>query len=119
MSPTTLVNAYLNAFYSGDFDSARAVVTDEFHFTGPFVEATNREAYFASAAGLAPIVRGHQLLHQWQDGNEVCSIYDVALETPVGRGKVTMSEWHTTADEKLIAGRVILDTAALRALLPR
>jgi hypothetical protein len=29
-----------------------------------------------------------------------------------------MSEWHTTAQDKLVSGRVILDTAAFRSLMP-
>jgi SnoaL-like domain len=118
MSAATLVNRYLTAFYSGDFPTARELVADDFHFKGPFVEASNKEAYFSSAARLAPLVKGHRLLRQWQEGNEVCSIYDVNLETSAGKGTVTMSEWHTTENNQLCSGRVILDTAALLALLP-
>lgn len=118
MSPSTVVNQYLDAFYAGKFPEAHALLADNYHFKGPFVEATNREAYFASAARLALMVKGHRLLRQWVDGDEVCSIYDVALETPAGTGSVTMSEWHRTAQGKLTSGRVILDTAAFRALMP-
>ena len=119
MFPAALVNQYLAAFYSGDFSTAREFVADDFHFDGPFVEATNKEMYFASAARLAPVVKGHKLLRQWEQGNEVCSIYDVDLETPAGKGTVTMSEWHTTGKNQLRSGRVILDTAVFRALMPR
>jgi hypothetical protein len=118
MSPATLVNRYLTAFYSGDFPAARELVADDFHFKGPFVEAPNKEAYFSSAARLASVVKGHKLLRQWQEGDEVCSIYDVNLETPAGKGTVTMSEWHTTENDQLRSGRLILDTAAFRALMP-
>ena len=118
MSPATLVNRYLTAFYSGDFSTARELVADGFHFKGPFVEASNKEAYFSSAARLAPVVKGPKLLRQWQEGSEVCSIYDVILETSAGKGTVTMSEWHTTQNGQLRSGRVILDTAAFRALMP-
>jgi hypothetical protein len=51
-------------------------------------------------------------------GNEVCSIYDVNLETPAGKGTVKMSAWHTTENDQSRSGRVILDTAAFRALMP-
>lgn len=117
-SAVTLVNEYLDAFYSGDFAKARELVSDDFHFKGPFAEATNKEAYFSSAAPLAAIAKGHRLLRQWADGDEVCSIHDVDLETPVGKGLVTMCEWHKAESGKLVFGRVILDTAAFRALAP-
>jgi hypothetical protein len=72
----------------------------------------------AAAAGLKPIVRGHRLLRQWADGDEICSWYDVDLQTPVKSGAVTMSEWHAVREGKLVSGRVVFDAAALRAFLP-
>jgi predicted SnoaL-like aldol condensation-catalyzing enzyme len=118
MSAAKLVNEYLQAFYSGDFGRAGALVSDDFHFKGPFVEVANKEAFFSSAARLAPIVKGHRLLRQWEDGDEVSSVYEVNLETPAGSGAVTMSEWHAVRHAKLISGRIIFDTAAFRALVP-
>lgn len=119
MSALKTVNEYLDAFYSGDFDRAKPLVVNDFHFKGPFVEATDKETFFKSAIPLGQITKGHLLLHQWADNDEVSSIFDVKLETPAGKGKVTMSEWHTVHDGKLVSGRVILDTAAFRALLPQ
>ena len=118
MSAVAVVNRYLKTFYSGDFAAARALVAETFQFKGPFVEAPNRDAYFNSAAPLAQVVRGHHLLHQWQDGDDVCSIYDVALRTAVGEGVVTMCEWDKVKGELLQSSRLILDTAAFRALMP-
>jgi len=112
-----LVNAYLQSFYSGNFGEAETVVSDDFHFKGPFVEAGTKEAFFLSAARLAPIVRGHKLLRQWADGDDVCSIFELRLETPVGAGSVEMSEWHTMRNGKLAAGRLLFDSSAFRALV--
>lgn len=136
-APAAVVNAYLDAFYTGDHDRAHPLVADDFAFSGPFLQVTGREAFFRSAAGLAPIVRGHQLRRQWVDhpdntdggahdgsgndtvtGAEVCSIYDVRLETPAGTGSVTMSEWHTVRAGRLATALVLFDPATLRALLP-
>lgn len=119
MSPTALVNRYLASFYSGDFATARELVASDFHFKGPFVEASDRDAYFASAARLAPVVKGHRLLRQWEEHDDVCSIYEVDLETPAGKGTVVMSEWHTVRDDRLRSARIVFDTGAFRALMPR
>lgn len=112
------VNEYLDAFYTGDVARAKALVADDFSFKGPFVEATNKQAFFESAARLAPIVRGHRLLRQWEDGDEVSSVYELELETSVGSGTVLMSEWHTVRNGRLAAGCVMFDSVAFRALLP-
>jgi SnoaL-like domain len=114
----TTVNDYLSAFYSGNFDRARAHVAEDFQFKGPFVEANGRDGFFASAARLAPIARGFELLHQWSDGHDVCSIFDLRLQTPLGSGSVTVCEWHQLRGALLARGRVILDTAVFRALVP-
>jgi hypothetical protein len=119
MSAAALVNEYLNAFYSGDFATARNFVADDYRFEGPFVQAVNKDEYFASAAGLAPVVKGHKLLQQWEHGAEVCSIYDVCIQTPAGEGAVTMSEWHTASSGQLQSSRLVMDTAIFRALMPR
>jgi hypothetical protein len=117
-APTRIVNEYLDTFYGGDFTRARALVADDFAFQGPFLHVQGAEAFFAGAAGLKQIVRGHELLRQWDDGGHVCSIYDVNLATPLGTGTITMSEWHTVTDQKLVAARVLFDTIPFRELLP-
>lgn len=111
------MNTYLAAFYSGDFVTARSVVDDDFKFEGPLTKAENKESFFASAGGLRGIVRGHRTVHQWIDGCDVMTIYDVDIESPIGCGTVRMSEWHTVRNGALVAGRVIFDSNELEALL--
>lgn len=118
LAPAGTASAYLTAFWAGDFDAARTLLAADFSFSGPFVQVRGRDPFLASAAGLKPIIRGHRLLRQWADGDEVCSWYDVDLETPVKSGSVTMSEWHTVGAGKLASGRVVFDAAAFRAFLP-
>ena len=116
--PAGIARAYLTAFYRADFAAAGELLAGDFSFLGAFVQVRGRAEFLASAAGLAPIVRGHRLLQQWAVGDQVCSWYDVDLQTPVKSGSVTMSEWHTVRDGNLTAGRVVFDAAAFRAFLP-
>lgn len=113
-----VVNRYLDGFYRGDHEAARAEVAPDFSFKGPFLEVVGKESFFAGAAGLKRIVRGHRMLRQWVQGGDICSVYEVTLETPAGAGSLPMSEWHTVRDGHLIAGRVLFDSAAFRALVP-
>jgi predicted SnoaL-like aldol condensation-catalyzing enzyme len=114
-----VVNDYLTAFYRGDFERARPLVTEDFSFDGPFVQVHGREEFFASAAALRPVVHGHRLVRQWRDGDHVCSIYDVDVRSPAGAGTVRMSEWHVLRDARLASATVLFDSARLRMLLPR
>jgi hypothetical protein len=117
-SPAGVVNAYLEGFYSGDFEAARLNVADSFSFEGPFLQVEGKDAFFAGAEGLRSIVRGHRLLRQWVDGDDVSSLYQVDLETPAGKGSVLMSEWHRVTGGQLVSGRIVFDTAVFRRLVP-
>jgi len=113
-----IVSDYLTALYAGDFDTARALVTDDFSFRGPFIETSGKDAFFKGAEGLKRIARGHSLLRQWVDGDNVCSVYELHLETPAGAGSVPMSEWHAVRGGQLASGLVLFDSAAFRKLVP-
>lgn len=116
-SARALVNRYLDAFYLGDFDTARLVLAEDFSFRGPFIEVTGLDAFLASADGLRRICNGHRLLHQWDEEDQVSSVYEVQIETAVAAGKVTMSEWHIVRNDQLVSGLVLFDSAAFRALV--
>jgi ketosteroid isomerase-like protein len=94
MQAKDVVNAYLTALYGGDFERARALLAEGFSFRGPFVQADGREAFLESAEGLRRIARGHTMLRQLHDGDSVCSLYELRLETPMASGSVPMAEWH-------------------------
>lgn len=113
-----VVNGYLDAFTTGDYDKARSYVAEDFSFVGPIAQYGTRDAFFTGAAGLLPVLRGHQLLRQWEDGVEVCSVFQLNLESTVGMGSVLTSEWNTVHDGKVTSSRLVFDTAAFRDLLP-
>lgn len=83
--PSRVVNQYLEAFWSGDFDTARTLVADAFSFQGPFLQTDDKQAFFAGSSGLLPIMRGYRLLRQWEDGDKVCSVYEFNVGTRPGR----------------------------------
>lgn len=110
---------YLDAFASGDFEAARRLVTDDFSFAGPMVQVQGKEDFFAASAQLVPIVRGYRMLRQWEEGEEVCSVYEFNMETPAATGSVLMAEWNRVRDGQVASSRLIFDTAAFQALMPQ
>jgi ketosteroid isomerase-like protein len=118
VSPAEIFRTYLERFTSGDAVGAAELLTDDFRFRGPFLQSEGKAAFLEGSAQLAPVVRGVQIHRQWQDGDEVCSIYDFKIETPAGAGSIPMAEWNTVRDGKLASARLIFDTAAMAALMP-
>jgi ketosteroid isomerase-like protein len=113
-----IIRLYLERFTSGDTAGAAELLADDFRFSGPFLQSEGKAAFLAGSAQLGPIMRGVRIHRQWQDNDEVCSIYDFKIETPVGAGSIPMAEWNTVRDGKLASARLIFDTAAMAALMP-
>jgi len=118
MPAADVFKMYLDRFSAGDIAGAAELLTDDFVFHGPMLQAEGKAAFLAGASGLAPMVRGNEMLRQWVDGDEVCSVYDFKIETPAGAGSITMAEWVTVRDGQLASARLIFDTAAMAALMP-
>ena len=119
MSTTSQIFAdYLTAFTSGDMNTAQSLVADDFTLDGPMMQVEGKEAFFAGAAQLAPVVRGFKMLRQFEDGDDVCSIYEFQVGSPATPGSVTMTEWCTVRDGQLASARLVFDTAAFGKLMP-
>ena len=106
MSGADVFQSYLERFTSGDVDGAAELLSEEFTFVGPILQANGKAEFLAGSAGLQV------------DGDEVCSVYDFKIETPVGAGSIPMAEWSVVRDGKLVSSRLLFDTAAMTALMP-
>jgi ketosteroid isomerase-like protein len=118
MPAAEIFRTYLERFTSGDTAGAAELLADDFRFQGPFLQSEGKAAFLEGSAQLGPIMRGVEIHRQWQDGDEVCSIYDFKIETAAGAGSIPMAEWSSVRDGKLASGRLIFDTAAMAALMP-
>jgi ketosteroid isomerase-like protein len=119
MSSAKVFREYLDRFTAGDAAGAAELLSDDFSFHGPILRSEGKEAFLEGARGLAPVVRGNEMLRQWEDGEEVCSVYEFKVETPVGEGTIPMTEWSHIRDGKLASSRLIFDTAQMAALMPQ
>ena len=82
------------------------------------LQTDTKEAFIEGSSGLGPMISGVNVLQQWELDDQVCTIYEFGLATPVGKGNVLMSEWHTVRDGKLASSRLIFNTADFEALMP-
>ncbi|HEY2180487.1 MAG TPA: nuclear transport factor 2 family protein [Solirubrobacteraceae bacterium] len=119
MSSAKVFRDYLDRFTAGDAIGAADLLTDDFSFHGPILQSEGKEAFLEGAQGLGPVVRGNEMLRQWEDGEEVCSVYEFKVKTPVGEGSIPMTEWSRIRDGKIASSRLIFDTAQLAALMPQ
>lgn len=92
MNAAPIVNEYLAAYTSGDADKAAPLVTEDFSFRGPIRATEGRDALRAIVDHLAPQARGCQVLRQWEDGDDVCSIYEFKFESRDRETSLLVSE---------------------------
>ena len=118
MSTAETLESHLARVTSGDVDGAAELLDDGFSFHAPMVQADDKDGFLAGTAALLPIVRGYEMHRMFVDGDEVCALYDVKAETPVGAGSIFMSEHAVVRDGKLVSSRLLLDTGAFMALMP-
>ena len=102
-----IVERYNQAFARGDVATARSLLADDLHFTGPFEEFHNPDDYLASLARLAPIVTGTDVHKVLASGDDVVTIYDLHTSTPAGTSPI--AEWATVRNGKIAEIRVFFD----------
>lgn len=119
MSNAEIYRSYLRLFTSGDKAGAAELLTDDFRFHGPMLQSEGKAAFLEGTESLCPIMRGADVHRQFEEGDEVCSVYDFKIETPAGVTSIPMAEWTTFRDGKLAAARLFFDTVAMTAPQPQ
>jgi ketosteroid isomerase-like protein len=113
-SPRDVVARYHEAWRRKDFESARELLADDLRFSGPFDTFDNADDLVAALRELAPISRDAEVHKVFEDGDDVCVLFDLVTNTPIGSAPV--AEWHTVRDDKIAAIRVYFDARPFAAL---
>jgi Cu+-exporting ATPase len=114
MEPSDVVNEYLTAYTSGDVDRAASLVSEDFSFQGPMQATAGRSALRQIVAHVAASARGHRVLRQWQDGDEVCTLYQFSVATEAEAFSVLVSEWNTVRGGQVASSLMVFDTRPFR-----
>jgi hypothetical protein len=87
-----------------------ALLSEQFTFVGPVDQTTGIAAFMQLNEGFFPLVTGMRMLQQFENGDHVCSIYDMDLRSPVGQAlTLHIADWVTVHDGKLEAERIYYD----------
>jgi Cu+-exporting ATPase len=111
--PRSLVQAYLNAFYSGDATTARRLLADDFHFTGPSAHFHSADDFLKAAGHAATGTRSVEIENLFASGAEVAAFYILHLDHRVDR--VRVAERLQVEDERITSSTMIMDTGPFLA----
>lgn len=105
-----LVTEYLTAYTSGNIAKALALVSADVSFRRQDQEAVGKQALSDLIGHVAPIARGMQMLHQWADGDDVCSVYLFDIDAPAGPVSLLVGEWNTVRNGEVASSLMAFDT---------
>ena len=79
-------------------------------FSGPLIESKGAKNYIEM---IEPFLKSHKswkMLRQFEDGSDVCSIYQLNLSTPEGKSfSVVIADWITTNNGKITEQKIYYD----------
>jgi hypothetical protein len=106
-----IVNKYL-------LEQDVSVVADDFRFVGPVDQRTGKDAFLQLSADFAPLVAGMRMLKQFENGNDVCSIYEMDLNLPNGTSTtLKIADWVVVKDGKMVEEQIVYDAREYAAAM--
>ena len=106
---------YFDAWTSGDFDTARALVHNDLTFCGPFETFRRADEFFESLRRVGGgLLERAEKKRMFADGEDVCIIYDFVAHEPVGASPTV--EWYRVRDGKIAEIQIVFDTRPFAAL---
>lgn len=103
----SVVMSYQKALGKADWAGARRHLNDNLAFKGPFDTFNHADNYLESIKKLHNIVERVDMKKVFEDGDDVCLLYDMVTKTPAGTAFIM--EWHRVKDDKINAITVLFD----------
>jgi len=108
--PLEIVNRLYAATSSRRLHDVRALVHEDVTFVGPMMQHTGSHEYMAATERFVGFHNGTKMLHQFEDGDDVCSLYELSVITPAGASlTLAVADWIQVQHGKIAAQRVYFD----------
>ena len=110
MTATDVVNRYTDAFHSGDMETAASLLSEDFQFHGPLMQAESRADFFEKMAGFNLVAESvvHRMI---EHGTTVARVFDFVISEPVST-TVPMAEWMEVENGRITKAWLYYDSAA-------
>jgi predicted SnoaL-like aldol condensation-catalyzing enzyme len=109
-SARDIVNHFYDVCNNRQGQGLETLVADGILFEGPVMRLSGADQYVAAVGPLCKFHKGTRMLRQFEDGEHVCSIYEMTLGTPAG-GTLTLafSDWIRIVDGKVAEQKLYYD----------
>lgn len=95
-----------------------SVLAEGFKFTGPVDQTTGKDAFLKLNAEFAPLIAGVRMLKQFENGSDVCSIYEMDINLPSGQSlTLKIADWAVVKDGKIVEEQIMYDAREYAAAM--
>jgi ketosteroid isomerase-like protein len=86
------------------------ILANDMTFVGPLMKTFGAEEYISSTKQFLQMHRATRMLKQFENGNDVCSIYEMDIATPDG-GIITieLTDWIQVSNGKVAKQKIYYD----------
>ena len=86
------------------------VLAENFKFIGPVDQTTGLEEFGKLNEAFTPHIAGMRMLSQFENGDQVVSIYEMDLNAPSGKAiTLKVSDWVKVENGKMVEERIFYD----------
>ncbi len=108
-SSLAVVNRYYEIWNYRKGEGLRDLVAADVSYQGPLEQASGADEMVALAAKYAPMHGGMKMLRQLEDGNHVCSVYELIVKTPAWTLSIPTADWVRVENGRVAEQRVFQD----------
>jgi ketosteroid isomerase-like protein len=107
---TQIVNHFYDVCNNKQGQGLDSLVADNITFEGPLMRLSGASQYVSTVGPFLKFHKGMRMLRQFEDGEHVCSIYEMTLGTPAG-GSLTLgfADWIRLANGKVAEQKLYYD----------
>lgn len=115
MTVQHIVDAYTEAWTSGDVVKARSFLADDLDFQGSIDTFTSAEEFVRVLSGFVTMLKGVNVLQRYYSDTGAAFLYDCITDTPAGI--IRTAEYFTVKDGEITQIRLVFDATELRKLM--
>ncbi len=95
-----------------------SLLADDFKFIGPVDQAHGIDEFMKLNASFFPMVADMRMLQQFENGNDVCTIFEIDVNVPTGGTiMLTVADWVVVENGKMAVQRIYYDAREFAAAM--
>jgi ketosteroid isomerase-like protein len=115
-----VVNRFYDVCNNRQGEGLENLIAGGVTFEGPLMKLTGAHEYLSAIRPFLKFHQGMRMLRQFEDGGDVCSLYEMTLATPAGGPlNLAFADWVRIEDGKVAEQRLYYDPREFaRAFMP-